>query len=240
MLLVFTDRTTLLSALPAGLTGAEIGTAGGDFAQAILDRTSPSKLHLIDPYRFIDSPDYLPDMSNVDDAEGERRFRFVQDRFATPIGNGQVALHRAASPEIAAQFNDHYFDYVYIDGNHTQSAVAADLDAFDRKVKPEGLIMGHDYVAHPGAKALNFGVVEAVNAFVKKTGYEFLMLTYEGAPSFILAKNRESPLAQRLVSAVLSSMIPAVAIENAEDKTMGQWDVFNEQGERMRTLLAFR
>ncbi|TAN49230.1 MAG: class I SAM-dependent methyltransferase [Rhodospirillales bacterium] len=240
MLLTFISRETLLEALPKGLVCGEIGTAVGDFAQQILDRAAPTRLHLIDPWRHIDVPEYQLDSNNVDDAEGQRRYESVCARFDRHAANGQVVIHRALSVQEADSFPDNYFDFVYIDGDHTKPAVAADLRAFDRKVKPQGLIMGHDYVTHPNFIAKSFGVVEAVNEFVRETGYEFLMLTYEGSPTYVLAKQQNSPLALRLASYLLGAMVPIVVIEDAENKSMGQWDVLDEGGKRLRTLLAFR
>lgn len=44
------------------------------------------------------------------------------------------------------------FDLVYIDGNHIKEAVLSDLTAWVPKVKPGGIISGHDYGTHPGVK----------------------------------------------------------------------------------------
>ena len=53
----------------------------------------------------------------------------------------------ATSPECAANFGDESLDLVFIDGDHRYGAVSADLDAWIPKVKPGGILAGHDYYA---------------------------------------------------------------------------------------------
>ncbi|MEW5727629.1 MAG: hypothetical protein AB1918_07365, partial [Pseudomonadota bacterium] len=64
------------------------------------------------------------------------------------------------------------------------------------KVKPEGFILGHDYCSHTKARQMGFGVVEAVNHFVLTKGYDFLALSGEIFPTFVLAKSGASPPAR--------------------------------------------
>lgn len=48
------------------------------------------------------------------------------------------------SVEAAKDFQDEFFDYVYIDAEHTQKAVLEDLEAWYPKVKYGGVLAGHD------------------------------------------------------------------------------------------------
>jgi predicted O-methyltransferase YrrM len=62
---------------------------------------------------------------------------------------------------VAAElFADGTVDFIFIDANHNEAAVLADLEAWFPKLKPNGLIAGHDYVRDPYSS-----VVKAVNAF---------------------------------------------------------------------------
>jgi hypothetical protein len=49
------------------------------------------------------------------------------------------------SVEAAKQFEDGYFDFVYIDADHTYDGITADLEAWYPKVRKGGMIAGHDY-----------------------------------------------------------------------------------------------
>jgi predicted O-methyltransferase YrrM len=48
-------------------------------------------------------------------------------------------------------FADNSFDFVFIDGDHTYEGVKADIAAWSPKLKPTGMLAGHDYTpaGHP-------------------------------------------------------------------------------------------
>lgn len=70
-------------------------------------------------------------------------------------------------------------DWVYIDAAHDYDSVARDLAVAARKIKSGGFICGHDHTRW-GVKGLyRFGVVEAVNIFCQKEGWELVCLTNE-------------------------------------------------------------
>lgn len=66
-------------------------------------------------------------------------------------------LHACLSWEGAARYGDATLDYVYIDADHHYEPVCRDIDAWLPKVKPGGVIAGHDFCEYPG-----FGVIQAV------------------------------------------------------------------------------
>jgi len=51
----------------------------------------------------------------------------------------------AESVQAAAEFDDESLDWVFIDANHSYEAVVADIAAWAPKLKPGGLLSGHDY-----------------------------------------------------------------------------------------------
>ena len=54
---------------------------------------------------------------------------------------------RATSFDAASRFDDGSLDFVFIDAAHDYENVLADIDAWRPKVKPEGVLAGHDYLA---------------------------------------------------------------------------------------------
>lgn len=197
MLLSPISRRDLLQFLPKGGEIAEIGVAEGDFSQDILAVTSPRCLHLIDPWEHQDSADYAKDTNNVSDAKQEARFESVLKRFDKEIDDGTVRMYRDYSEDAAIFFADGQLDWVYIDGMHTAEAAYRDLAIYRNKVKHDGFIVGHDYTNHLQARKWNFGVVEAVNRCVIEAGYEFVALTMEGFPTYVIAKNPAAQAAQK-------------------------------------------
>ena len=225
MLLVNASRIDILSCMKPGCIAGEIGVAEAYFAGYILDKLRPAKLHLIDPWRFQDIPDYVMDANNTSDQEGDRRYKMVQKKFSTSVSSGVVELHRALSTEAVDSFPDEYFDFLHIDANHTYAGCLADLRTFDRKVKRTGLITGHDYQTIPIARAHQNGVVQAVHDFVKEAGYTFLALTFEEAPTYVLSKDPDSNASLDFISALIKKFTIMAQIANAEHKSFEQVEV---------------
>lgn len=222
MLLFNTSRSEMLTCMAPGGIVCEVGTATGNYAERLIENLKPSKLHLIDPWSHQSDADYQLDSDNTTNAEGERRFTFVSERFAGPIGSGQVILNRGLSTNVVDRFPDEYFDLVYIDANHTYAGCLGDLYSFDRKVKRTGFLCGHDYQTVPEARNAHNGVIQAVNQFVVERGYEFIALTFEGAPTYVLTKDRHAPQVQAFLDAMATKFQVMACIRHPEHKIFNQ------------------
>ena len=66
----------------------------------------------------------------------------------------------AIDPEAFDAMPDVSLDFVYIDGDHSFDHAMLDLILWSRKVRPGGIVAGHDYYRFRGA-----GVVNAVDAY---------------------------------------------------------------------------
>jgi len=209
MLLVPVTRNQLVACLPRGLAMAEIGVARGEFSRVLIDTCSPTRLHMIDPWRHQTDAHLASDSNNPDQLEQDRRFAQVSADFARELESGQAVLSRAFSHEAAEAIEDGSLDMVYVDGDHSYDGVMRDLEAFASKLRPGGVIMGHDYTWHA---RVEFGVVPAVNDFVQHRGYSFLMLnTLDIFPTFAIAPELAGT-AESLVGAVLSHVRGVVEI----------------------------
>lgn len=157
------NRDLVLSRMPEGSVCAEIGVHEGDFSARILDAVRPERLHLIDPWK---QGEGLFGKQAAEQAALDERHERVVARFADEISAGRVVLHRALSADVAPEFPDAYFDWVYVDGNHLREAVEQDLQLYWPKVKDGGYIAGDDY----GVRGYwENGVQEAVDGFVSRT-----------------------------------------------------------------------
>ena len=117
---VFAGRDRIVDWLPADAVCAEVGVQHGCFSEQILCRTSPARLHLIDV-----------DLSQIDHDRAPH--------IAAAIDQCVVHMHEARSPDMLGTFPAGYFDWIYIDGDHTYDGVSADIDQAVRVVKPDGL-----------------------------------------------------------------------------------------------------
>lgn len=142
-------RQFLFDLLPPHSVGAEVGVLSGDFSKQILDSISPKQLHLIDPWEHQTSSEYKDawygGAATRGQAEMDERYGDVLTRFKRKIRSGQVQVHRGYSADVLDEFPDHFFDWVYIDGNHLYEYVKKDLELSLRKVKLGGYITGDGY-----------------------------------------------------------------------------------------------
>jgi predicted O-methyltransferase YrrM len=60
----------------------------------------------------------------------------------------------AESTAAAKLYNDNSIDFVFIDASHDYDSVVADIKAWLPKVKPGGMISGHDYPHDPVRRAV--------------------------------------------------------------------------------------
>lgn len=62
-------------------------------------------------------------------------------------------IHRCDSTAASTLFEARSVDFVFVDGDHSRTGVLADLGAWVPKVRPGGLIAGHDHTpSHPGVE----------------------------------------------------------------------------------------
>jgi hypothetical protein len=159
-------RDVVLGVLPKGSIGAEVGVHRGNFSARILNTVSPKELHLIDPWKHEDDPIYKGAWYGAKadgQAEMDRRYASVCERFSPQIQAGIVRVHRGYSSELLAELPNAYLDWIYIDGNHLYEFVKKDLELSFEKVKRGGHIAGDDY--HKGGW-WEGAVKKAVDEFV--------------------------------------------------------------------------
>jgi hypothetical protein len=156
-------RVFLLKQMPKNAICAEIGVWRGEFSREIGRRTRPRELHLVDPWLFMPSfpTRWYGGKAAKDQVEMDEIYQSVCARFAD---QPQVVVHRRKSMEAVASFTDGYFDWIYIDGDHSYEAVKEDLSNWTQKVKQGGFVTGDDYTWRDENNALP--VRRAVDEFV--------------------------------------------------------------------------
>lgn len=103
----------------------------------------------------------------------------VAGKFAALVATQQVQIHRKRSTEAAADFQVEYFDWIYIDTDHSYATTREELLQFAPKVKQDGIIAGHDYSMGNWSTSYRYGVIEAVHEFCVKHEWELVYLTVE-------------------------------------------------------------
>ena len=119
----------------------------------------------IDPWRAFDG------QGRTQQVQARQDFLYGHaGRVLAPYGD-RARILRMTSAEAAAQVPPNSLDFVYLDGDHTFSAIAFDLETWWTRVRPGGLVMGHDYwCTPPSATNVVCQVAPVVDAFV--TAYQ--------------------------------------------------------------------
>lgn len=143
-------------------TMAEVGVCEGVFSEQLAAIRSIRQLWLIDPWKFYPGP-YESDPVNVDQAGQDQRHERVVRKFLKQ--RGRVKIIRQESLQAVKWFADGALDAAFIDANHTEEAVYADLCAWSRVAKA---LLCHDYTDSPEALAMGFGVKPAVRRFCEE------------------------------------------------------------------------
>ncbi len=138
--------------------GVEIGVNKGEytekFAQAGLD------IYGVDPWVWDKEYDSSRTQEHYDNIYEQAKTRL------TPYSN--ITIIRKTSMEAAKDFKDESLDFVYIDGNHKLKYVIEDIVEWSKKIKPGGIISGHDYVRFkPKTETGICHVIPAVNAYTQ-------------------------------------------------------------------------
>ena len=184
-------RERLLKQLPRGAVCAEIGVWTGEFSERILRRTRPKLLHLIDPWQF--QPQYPERYYGGKIAGNQGDMDRVFDDLRTRFANEpRVVVHRGMSRDVLSTFANAYFDWVYIDGNHSYEFVINDLRLCLAKTKPGGVIAGDDYMWAP---AEAYPVRRAVQVFVEENGLSENLTTI--GSQFVISLPTIDPLSAR-------------------------------------------
>lgn len=84
-------------------------------------------------------------------------------------------------------FDDNTLDFVFIDANHDYKHFAEDLREWHKKVKPGGIVSGHDWVN--GCNGLAFGVKQRMWEWIDENpDKQLIILNKRGCPSWMYVK----------------------------------------------------
>ena len=134
----------------APLLGAEIGVKEGRFISYLLAQFPDLTMYAVDPWE--DQPEGTETYGAWDWSSIYRDYR----KKTAPYRN-RVRELWLYSVEASKKIEDQSLDFVFIDAQHDYEAVKQDIQLWRPKVKPGGLLSGHDYdPKFPGAmKAVN-------------------------------------------------------------------------------------
>jgi Methyltransferase domain len=146
------SRYDMLEELPQQGAVAELGTYRGDFARHILTRNRPRELHVID----------------IDHSHFDKRL----------LADSRIKRHQGLTHELIAGFPDGYFDWIYVDADHSYAATIRDARTSAPKIRPGGFLVFNDF-AHIDPFLGRYGVHRAVVDFALETRWPFHFFAYQ-------------------------------------------------------------
>ena len=137
--------------------GAEIGVAQGRHAEFLCKNIPGLKLHAIDIWDTYEG--YLEYTNRI------RRYYQLARKLLEPY---DVNFVKKFSMDAVKDFEDNSLDFVYIDAAHDFKNIAMDIYEWSKKVKPGGIVYGHDYNRWiPGKSKYIVDVKDVVRAYMR-------------------------------------------------------------------------
>lgn len=151
--------------------GVEIGVLAGEYSEILCKNNTDLELFGIDPY----------------EAYSQHRSQKQLDRFKEEAKT-RLGIYKnyhfieKSSRDAVKEFENKSLDFVYIDGNHDFENVTADVTLWSQKVRPGGIISGHDFIRR--REPTNHYVVQAVTTYIRDNNVY---------PWFLLGLNAKIP-----------------------------------------------
>lgn len=136
-------------------TGAELGVEQGRFSEVLLKSNPGLTLYCVDAWAR-----YKGYRDHVDQQKLDGFLRATEERLR-PF---DAVICRGYSMDVVKQFKRQSLDFVYIDANHTLPYVIQDIWQWSERVRPGGIVSGHDFNEHPQGR-YQCHVVDAVKAW---------------------------------------------------------------------------
>lgn len=157
--------------------GVEIGVWKGNFSECLLETTNLKKIYSIDPWDKTKT-NYKNKWTQKKITEAYEETKKKLKKFKQ-----RSIIIKKTNEESLTLFKEFYFDFLYLDALHDYMSVKNDLNSWWKKIKKGGIMAGHDY-----CNKKNFGVIEAVDEFVKEKKLK-LFLTKDKFPSWYFMKD---------------------------------------------------
>ncbi|MFN3699917.1 MAG: class I SAM-dependent methyltransferase [Alphaproteobacteria bacterium] len=158
---LISNRNIMLEHLPKAAVVAEIGVLHGNYSHEIITRTMPKEFHLID----VDFSTLREDVS----------------------AHPSVIKHEKFSNIAMATFPDDYFDWIYVDGDHSYEGVKSDIRACIPKLKTGGYLVFNDFCRINLNGLGVFGVQLAVTELIVEQKWPLKFFAFESGALYDVA-----------------------------------------------------
>mmetsp|Transcript_1044 Transcript_1044/g.1993 ORF Transcript_1044/g.1993 Transcript_1044/m.1993 type:complete len:295 (-) Transcript_1044:684-1568(-) len=190
-------------------SGAEIGVQQGHYSNALLSTWASCKLLLlVDCWR---SQQNYVDWANVADDAQDHFLASARRALRKYEAQTDVLFFPMFSTQAAKFIPDNSLDFVYLDARHDYCAVTEDINLYYPKIRPGGILAGHDYLDNSDLKRMqpdndwglcmngqrHEGAVKgAVQDFLRSfpSPPDFQVTTIEAYPTWVTRKPLANPI----------------------------------------------
>lgn len=171
--------------------GVEVGVLHGAFSEFLLREWRGRELISVDPW-LEQAPEVYLDRANKPQETQDEIYAATRRRLS--VHGERSRIWRSTSVEAAREVAAASLDFVYVDARHDYDSVREDLEAWYEKIRPGGLMAGHDYL-DADRKGDVYGVRSAVDEFFGARGIAVHEIADRPWPSWIVelpAEDREA------------------------------------------------
>ena len=137
----------------------EIGVFEGNYSESIVETLTDSEIFLIDLWERQNN-DFFYTKPEFTDSFFDKTYNNVIEKFSS---NKNVNIIKKDSRYAHEDFEDGYFDWIYIDADHSYEGALRDIKNWLPKVKKGGFLSGHDFDPDGSWEmSVHFGVNQAV------------------------------------------------------------------------------
>lgn len=150
--------------------GAEIRVFHGDLSKRLLARHPGLTLYMVDSWGVDHAPQYAESgdfHAKLTQEQQDESFEYASAM--TAFAGARAQIIRKPSIDAALDVPRESLDFVFIDADHSYEGCAMDISVWLSRIKPGGILCGHDY---ENTEFPKFGVKRAVDEFVQAASLE--------------------------------------------------------------------
>ena len=166
---LFANRHDLIRGLrlPPNPVIAEIGVALGEFSKFLIEQYRPSQFHAFDVF-LLHTEEVIWGRPPTEVLGNKTHLDFYRDA----MNGHNVIVHEGPSAETLRDLPDQCLDLAYIDGAHYYEGVLRDAEESVRALKPGGIIIFNDYIAHDFYQRSDYHVIPIANRLIVNGGWK--------------------------------------------------------------------
>jgi hypothetical protein len=173
---LYANRHELIRGLrvPREPVVAEIGVALGDFSKFLIETLRPKQFHAFDVF-LLHTERVIWGRPPQEVLGNKTHLEFYRD----VMRGRHVVYHEGPSAETLKTLPAQSLDLAYIDGAHYYEGVRRDAEESVRALKPDGVIIFNDYIAHDHYQGSDYHVIPVANRLIVEEDWRVIGFAFQ-------------------------------------------------------------